>query len=175
MRLSARCSADLSAYPRLVVIYLGLRVYSLRGLLTASSLRKQERKAVEAKPEGLLWHESFYFSLLPLHIGLRQYWRDFDGLERWTRSLPHQDWWRKYRDDPRGTGFWHETYCCDGGIEGVYDFMREPTGLLQFLPAVAPVSRRFNARGRLDVNRALADKVEPAHREKTGFGSSSHT
>jgi hypothetical protein len=28
------------------------------------------------------------FGLLPLHVGIRQYWRDFDALERWVRSQP---------------------------------------------------------------------------------------
>jgi nicotinate-nucleotide pyrophosphorylase len=91
--LVERRAADLSSYPDLAVIYLGMRAYSLRGLFTVASLRSQVLKAVGEKPEGLLFHESFYFSLAPLHIGLRQYWRDFESLQRWTRALPHRGWW----------------------------------------------------------------------------------
>ena len=70
-----RQAADLAAYPNLVVIYLGMRVYSLRWLTTLLKLGNEVRKAVNANPDGLLFHESFYFSLLPLHMGLRQYCR----------------------------------------------------------------------------------------------------
>lgn len=144
-----RCAADLSSYPNLVVIYLGMKVYRLRGLATVLSLRKEILKEIARKPDGLLHHESFYFSLLPLHIGLRQYWRDFGSLETWTRRFPHQKWWNEYVRDPRGTGFWHETYCREGGIEGIYDHMREPTGLLHFVPATPAKGKMSSARARL--------------------------
>jgi hypothetical protein len=45
----------------------------------------------------MLWH-----SLVPPHAGMRQYWHDFDALERWARSHPHKQFWGKYlRDPPR--------------------------------------------------------------------------
>jgi len=144
-----RQAADLSQYPHLVVIYLGMRVYNPRGLLTVLRLRRQVLRAVAARPDGLLFHESFYFSLFPLHVGLRQYWRDFDSLEHWARSCPHRDWWKTYVRNPRGTGFWHETYSASGGIEAVYDAMREPTGLLHFVPAHPATGLFFSARNRL--------------------------
>ncbi len=40
------------------------------------------RKSVEAHPDDLLLHENLLFSLFPPHAGMRQYWRDFDSLER---------------------------------------------------------------------------------------------
>jgi Domain of unknown function (DUF4188) len=146
-----RQAADLSAFPNLIVIYLGMRVYNLRGLATVLSLRRQVRKAVAAQPEGLLLHESFYFSLVPLHIGLRQYWGDFGSLECWARSGWHRDWWKNYVKNPRGTGFWHETHSAQGGIEAVYDAMREPVGLLRFAPALPARGAFFSARKRLGV------------------------
>jgi len=145
----SRQAADLSQFPNLVVIYLGMRVYNLRGLMTVLNLRRQVLKAVEAKPDGLLFHESFYFSLLPLHIGLRQYWRDFESLEKWARATPHQQWWKSYVQNPKGTGFWHETHSAAGGIEAVYDAMQEPVGLLRFAPAVPARGSFFSARKRL--------------------------
>jgi Domain of unknown function (DUF4188) len=144
-----RWAADLSAYPNLVVIYLGMRVYTLRGLASVLSLRNEILREIRRRPDGLLHHESFYFSLLPLHIGLRQYWRDFASLEAWTRQFPHQQWWKTYVQNPRGTGFWHETYCRQGGIEGIYDYMAEPTGLLRFAPRTPAVEKWSGARERL--------------------------
>jgi hypothetical protein len=77
-----RTTADLSAYPDLVVIYLGMRVNAPSGLATLASFGAKIRKSVEARPDGLLLHESLLFSLFPPHAGMRQYWRDFDSLER---------------------------------------------------------------------------------------------
>jgi hypothetical protein len=60
---------------------------------------------------------------------MRQYWRDFDSLERWAHYLPHKAWWRDYLRDRAGTGFWHETYFRDGAVESVVPdsaFLPEP-------------------------------------------------
>ena len=78
-----RTTADLSSYPDLVVIYLGMRVNEPRGVKTLASFGPKIRKSVEAQPDGLLLHENLLFSLFPPHAGMRQYWRDFDSLERW--------------------------------------------------------------------------------------------
>jgi Domain of unknown function (DUF4188) len=51
---------------------------------------------------------------------MRQYWRDFDSLERWARSLPHLQWWQQFLRDRGGTGLWHETCFRGGQIESVY-------------------------------------------------------
>jgi hypothetical protein len=53
-----RTTVDLSAYPDLVVIYLGMRVNSLRGLKTLMRLGPAIKSAVAAKPDGLLLHET---------------------------------------------------------------------------------------------------------------------
>ena len=86
-----RQTVDLSGYPDLVVIYLGMRVNTLTGLKTAIGFGPNIDRAVAAKPDGLLLHENIMFSLFPPHLGMRQYWRDFDSLERWARSEP---WYR---------------------------------------------------------------------------------
>lgn len=77
-----RQTVDLSFYPDLVVIYLGMRVNAWTGVKTLLGLGPQIQKAVGEKPDGLLLHEDFILSLFPLHLGMRQYWRDFDALER---------------------------------------------------------------------------------------------
>ena len=91
-----RTTVDLSSYPDLVVIYLGMRANSLRGVKTLLSLGPQIQKSVKARPHGLLLHENLLYSVFPPHAGMRQYWRDFDSLERWARSLPHLQWWQKF-------------------------------------------------------------------------------
>jgi hypothetical protein len=114
-----RVSVDLSAYSDLVVIYLGMKVRTLGGLKTVFSFGPRIAKSVEAKPDGLLLHESFFFSFFPLHVGMRQYWRDFESLETWSRSLPHREWWQTFLRDSGGTGFWHETYFMRGGMDAI--------------------------------------------------------
>src|SRR6266542_1538159 len=127
-----RMTIDLDSYPDLVVIYLGMRVNSLRGLWKLLSMGPKISSAVDARPDGLLLHENLLYSLFPPHFGMRQYWRDFDALERWARTVPHQAWWQEFLRDSSGTGFWHETYFRRGGIEAVYDDMRVPIGLSAF-------------------------------------------
>jgi Domain of unknown function (DUF4188) len=141
-----RETVDLSGYPDLIVIYLGMRVRSPRGMLKFLKLGIEIRKAVDAEPDGLLLHENFFFS--PVHGGMRQYWRDFPALEAWTRTLPHQAWWRDFLRDSGGTGFWHELYSIRGGIEAVYDDM-PPFGLGTFAPRKPARGRLFGSRGRL--------------------------
>jgi Domain of unknown function (DUF4188) len=105
-----RQTIDLPAFPDLVVIYLGMRVNAWTGLRTLFGLGPQIKTSVDQKPDGLLLHENFIMSLIPPHVGMRQYWRDFDALEAWSRSAPHRQWWQDFLRSSRGTGFWHETY-----------------------------------------------------------------
>src|SRR5436305_5287173 len=125
-----RRTVDLSAYPDLVVVYLGMRVRAFKGLKKLFGLGPQIKMAGESKPDGLLHFENnIIFSLFPLHLGMRWYWRDYGSMERWTRSEPHRVWWQHYMRDSGGTGFWHETYRLKGGMEAVYVDMPKPIGL----------------------------------------------
>jgi Domain of unknown function (DUF4188) len=146
-----RTTVDLSKFPDLVVIYLGMRARSLRGLKTVFSFGQKIAAAVDAKPNGLLLHENLYYSLYPLHVGMRQYWRNFPLLENWARSLPHQEWWKKFLKDSGGVGFWHETYFIRGGMEAIYDDLRVPLGFSAFAPNEPARGPMFNARNRLGV------------------------
>jgi hypothetical protein len=65
----------LSAYPQLVVIYLGMRVNTITGVKTLFGFGPKISNAVASKPDGLLLHENLLYSLR--HLGMRQYWRDF--------------------------------------------------------------------------------------------------
>ena len=149
MRASVdRRTVDLSGYPDLVVIYLGMRVNAWAGVKTLFGFGPRIAQSVAAQPDGLLLHENFLFSLLPPHGGMRQYWRDFDALERWARSEPHREWWQRFLRDSGGTGFWHEAYFMRGGMEAVYDDMVKDTGFLAFAPARPARGAMFSARER---------------------------
>jgi hypothetical protein len=143
-----RRTVDLSAYPDLVVIYLGMRVNAITGLKTLAGIGPQISSSVAAAPDGLLLHEDVIFSLFPPHVGMRQYWRDFESLERWARSEPHRVWWQNFLRDSGGTGFWHETYFVAGGIEAVYDDMPKPIGMLKFAKVLPARGGMFSARDR---------------------------
>ena len=140
-----RRTVDLSAYPDLVVVYLGMRVNRLTGLKTLIGFGPQIAKSVEARPDGLLRHENFVFSLFPMHAGMRQYWRDMDSLLCWTRSDPHRLWWKNFLRDSGGTGFWHETYLLRGGMEAIYDDVAVPLGFSTFAPVVPARGAMFGA------------------------------
>jgi hypothetical protein len=149
-RRPKRETVDLSQFPDLVVIYLGMRVNTLTGIKTLVGFGPRISKAVEAKPNGLLLHEPIMYSLR--HIGMRQYWRDFESLEGWARSEPHRLWWQEFLRDTGGTGFWHETYLRRGGFEAVYIDMEVPTGLGAFAPVRPARGAMFSARKRAGVS-----------------------
>src|SRR6478672_5003139 len=135
-----RRTIDLSAYPDLVVIYLGMRVNHLTGLKTLLGMGPKI-----AQPDGLLLHENFLFSLFPMHAGMRQYWRDMESLFAWTRSEPHRQWWKNFLRNSGGTGFWHETYLMRGGMEAIYDDVTQPIGFMRFAPVVPARGAMFGA------------------------------
>jgi hypothetical protein len=150
-----RRTIDLSGYPDLVVIYLGMRVNHLTGLKTLLGFGPKIADSVAAQPEGLLLHENFLFSLFPMHAGMREYWRDLESLLAWTRSEPHRQWWKNFLRNSGGTGFWHETYLMRGGMEAIYDDVAKPIGFMRFAPAVPARRAMFGAAHRLarDINR----------------------
>ena len=157
----SRQTVDLSGFPDLVVIYLGMRVRSVRGMAKLARTGRQIRAGVAEGPDGLLLHESMVFSLVPPHAGMRQYWRDLDTLERWTRELPHQQWWKDFLGDSAGTGFWHETYFMRGGMEAIYDDMPKPIGLSAFAPPEKARGPMFSARTRLGLGEPHVAPVLP--------------
>ena len=143
-----RETVDLSGYPDLVVLYLGMRVNVFQGLATLLGFGSKISEAVQDAPDGLLAHESIVYSLFPPHVGMRQYWRDFESLERWSRSEPHRQWWQSFLRDPKGTGFWHEAYFRRGGMEAVYVNMPDRSGMRAFAPVCAAKGPMFSSRKR---------------------------
>jgi hypothetical protein len=153
-----RQTVDLSKYPDLVVIYLGMRVNRITGVKTLLGFGPKISSSANAQPDGLLRHETFLFSLFPVHVGIRQYWRDMESLMKWTRSDPHREWWQTFLKDSAGTGFWHETYLRRGGMEAIYDDIAEPIGLMAFAPRVRARGPMFGAAARAE-HGATADPV----------------
>ncbi len=142
-----RESVDLSAYPGLVVVYLGFRVGRLRGLRALLGIGRGLAQVQRTMPDGLLAHENLVYGLN--HIGMRQYWRDLESLEAFTRSDPHKTWWRDFSHDAAGNGFWHEAYRLSGGMEAIYVGMPRPVGLGSFAAARQPQGPFMTSRQRL--------------------------
>jgi hypothetical protein len=153
---AVRTTVDLSAYPDLVVNYLGMRVEEPRGAETLQTLGPQIQASVEEQPDGLLLHEQLIYSQDPLHVGMRQYWRDFDALEAWSRTLPHKQWWTDYLRDRGGTSFWHETYFRRGGFESMYVDADPAVGMARFAPARPATGPMLAARDRANADRSAA-------------------
>lgn len=145
---SQRASVDLSAFPDLIVIILGFRVRRLRGIATLLGIGRGLGSIERNRPDGLLGNEQMFFGLS--HIGIRQYWRDLESLEAFTRSAPHAQWWREFSRGGSGAGFWHETYRLRGGMEAIYIDMPAPVGMGRFAPARMPVGPFMTARERLE-------------------------
>jgi len=155
-----RVTVDLAQFPDLVVIYLGMKVRSIRGLGTLLTSGRRVRRAVADKPQGLLLHEGVIYSLLPPNIGMRQYWSDFESLEAWSRSMPHREWWKQFLRDSAGTGFWHETYFMRGGMEAVYNDVDAALGFSAFARTMPARGTMFSARDRLKYG-AQAPSIGP--------------
>ena len=161
-----RQTVDLSGYPDLVVIYLGMRVNRLAGIKTLLGFGPKISASVAEQPDGLLRHETIIYSLFPMHIGMRQYWRDPGSLLAWTRSEPHRQWWRNFLSDSGGTGFWHEAYFRRGGFEAIYDDVPQPLGFMSFAPLAAARGPMFGAAARA----GKASPGEPVLSEEELYG-----
>jgi hypothetical protein len=152
MKKVSRRVVDLSSYPDLVVMYLGMRVNAFTGIKTLVGFGPKITNSVTTQPKGLLLHEVMIFSLFPPHVVIRQYWRDFESVETWARSEPHRAWWKQFLRDSGGTAFWHETYFMRGGMEAIYDDLPVPLGLLKFAPSQEARGSMFSSRQRLGLS-----------------------
>lgn len=87
-------------------------------------------------------------------IGVIQYWRSFEELEKFARSKddPHLEAWRRFNKavgTDGSVGIWHETYLvATGRYEGVYNNM-PVFGLAAATEHVPATGRRETARRRL--------------------------
>ncbi len=166
-----RRTVDLSQFPDLVVVYLGMRVDRIAGLRTLIGFGPKISRSVADHPDGHLCHETFVFSFFPMHAGMRQYWRDMASLLAWTRSDPHRLWWKNFLRNSGGTGFWHETYTLRGGMEAIYDDIAPKIGFMSFAPIVPARGSMFTAAHRS----ARIDTAIPVVSENELYGDGSTT
>ncbi|HKX78002.1 MAG TPA: DUF4188 domain-containing protein [Novosphingobium sp.] len=145
-----RETVDLSAFPDLVLILLGFKVRHVRAVPALFDIGRGLAGLKRTPPEGLLHHEQ---SLLGWnHLGIRQYWRDGESLEAFTRSVPHAHWWKAFLSDTKGSGFWHEAYRARGGVEAIYVGMPERAGLGTFAPARKAIGPLMSSADRMRVD-----------------------
>ena len=90
---------------------------------------------------------------------MRQYWRDFESLQAWTKTLPHKRWWSDYLRDRGGTSFWHETYFRRGGFESIFVDVEPGVGMAAFAPVRHATGPMLGARERADADRSAAGIV----------------
>lgn len=94
-------------------------------------------------------------------IGLVQYWRSFEDLERFARSndLPHLKAWQRFNravGNDGSVGIWHETYLVEPGrYEAIYNNMP--------VFGLATAGEHVPAKGsRVTARRRLGGENEPA-------------
>ncbi len=145
-----------------------MRVNRITGIKTLLGFGPRISASAAARPDGLLLrHENIIYSLFPMHVGMRQYWRDADSLLKWTRSDPHREWRQSFLKDSGGTRFWHETYFRRGGMEAIYDDVPQPIGLMSFAPVVAARGPMFGAATRGGKDTA----IQPVLSEEELYGN----
>jgi hypothetical protein len=142
-----RVTVDVSAWPDMILVLLGFRVGGVRGLPSFIKIGRGLADIRRGPPDGLLHSDQCFYAWN--HVGIRQYWRDLDSLEAFTRSSPHSGWWREFLADRHGNGFWHEAFSARGGMEAIYVDMPALPGAGAFAPAVAAQGRLLSSRGRL--------------------------
>src|SRR5262245_37738584 len=138
-----------------VVFLIGMRINRLlavgRWLPTAQAMTRMLRSLRVHPEKGFMGAEPF---LYPGGLGLIQYWRSFEELERFARSPsePHLAAWRRFNRTvgaDGSVGIWHETYLVEAGKhEALYGNM-PLFGLAAATRHVPAVGRRDTARRRL--------------------------
>lgn len=159
MTQASRETVDLSPYPDLVMVLLGFRANRLRAIPTLFSLGRGFAEIRRNPPNGLLGEEGCLFGWN--HIGFRQYWRDMEALEQFTRTAPHSGWWQRFAKDQGGAGFWHEVYSARGGMEAIYLGLPSRIGFARFAPVVPPTGPLMGLRGRVAADRAARGIFSP--------------
>ena len=140
----------------LVVFLIGMRINNLRAVRkwvpTFMAMVRMLPRLFRHPEKGFLGAQTIFYWR---GIGLVQYWRSFDDLERFARSPsePHLAAWRRfnrvvgYQDG--SVGFWHESYLIGPqGYEAVYGNM-PVFGLAKATTHLPAVGRRETARARL--------------------------
>jgi hypothetical protein len=108
------CSATIAhlwEHPNLCVAIFGVQFHTPKGqqLYGESGITEEMGSSLEeAKEVGFLHQER----LMGEGSGvLLQYWRSYDDLDRWARTMPHMAWWRWLLENAGDDiSFYHEIY-----------------------------------------------------------------
>ena len=113
-----------------VVFLIGMRINKIfalnKWLPTAMAMRPMLQTLYKHPEKGFLGGESFLYLR---GVGLIQYWRSFEDLERFARSPeePHLSAWQRFNrvvGADGSVGIWHETYLINpGNYEAIYGNM----------------------------------------------------
>jgi hypothetical protein len=126
--------AHLWEHPNLCVAIFGVQFHTPEGqqLYGASGITEEMGPALEAaKAVGFLHQEM----LMAEGSGvLLQYWRSYDELDRWARTLPHMAWWRWLLENAGSdVSFYHEIYQVKTA-EAIYERGCRPVGAARIGP-----------------------------------------
>ncbi|MEO1378499.1 MAG: DUF4188 domain-containing protein [Cyanobacteria bacterium J06635_10] len=113
-----------------VVFLIGMRINKIfavnKWFPTAMAMTPMLRTLYKHPEKGFLGGETFVYWR---GVGLIQYWRSFEDLERFARSPeePHLSAWQRFNRDvgaDGSVGIWHETYLIErGNYEAIYGNM----------------------------------------------------
>ena len=139
-----------------VLFLIGMRINKFfalnKWLPTAMAMTPMLRTLYKHPEKGFLGGENFIY---PRGVGLIQYWRSFEDLERFARSPeePHLKAWQRFNrvvGADGSVGIWHETYLINpGNYEAIYGNM-PIFGLAAATKHVPVKGRKETARHRLE-------------------------
>lgn len=88
-----------------------------------------------------------------------QYWRSYDDLDRWARTMPHTRWWRWLVEHRHhGMGFYHEIYQVKTA-EAIYDPGTPPVGPALFCSQVPAEGSEGRSRDRQQRFKSAQDSL----------------
>ncbi|MEH2143263.1 DUF4188 domain-containing protein [Nostoc sp.] len=138
-----------------VVFLIGMRINKFfafsKWIPTARAMSPMLRSLNQNPEKGFLGGERFIY---PRGVGLIQYWRSFEDLERFARNPAdaHLKAWQRFNQAigaDGSVGIWHETYLIEPGrYEAVYGNM-PVFGLAAATKHVPAMGRKETARRRL--------------------------
>ena len=148
-----------------VVLLLGIRVNHIhlfwKWIPTVLASFPMVYALVRHRAAGFLGGQAFFFQP---GLGIVQYWRSFDDLERFARSkkYPHLGGWRWYNKSigaSGSVGLWHEVFLVKPGChEAMYDNM-PGFGLGKAAKHIPATELRQGARLRLGEEDNLAEPL----------------
>ena len=138
-----------------VVFLIGMRINKFfafsKWIPTARAMSPMLRSLYQNPEKGFLGGETFVYWR---GVGLIQYWRSFEDLERFARNPAdaHLEAWQRFNQAigaDGSVGIWHETYLIEPGrYEAVYGNM-PVFGLAAATKHVPAMGRKETARRRL--------------------------